>query len=178
MNFGISRQATGREVPKVSSHCPHLFCIDGALNLNNHQPTEQSQAILTKGATTIPMAAEVPFVKPSHSQLAYYASCNPPHPVASVTRHIPSSILPKDGRQTISIFAYPGPAPLLTECVRMPIIERLGFTGNRSDQQDYDLTKWIEKGKLSWVDPENEAKLMVGRLKHSLTPISPGGDNP
>jgi hypothetical protein len=45
--------------------CNHLFCIDGALNLNGHQPTEVTNGS-SKSAMTqkrdILMAAEVPFI--------------------------------------------------------------------------------------------------------------------
>jgi hypothetical protein len=44
---------------ELGTLCPHLFCVDGALNLNGHQPTEA-----VHGAAKITMAAEVPFVKP------------------------------------------------------------------------------------------------------------------
>lgn len=33
-------------------------------------------------------------------------------------------------------------------------------TGRRSDAQDYDLVKWIEQGKLYWLDPQNEERLV------------------
>jgi hypothetical protein len=43
--------------------CSHLFCVDGALNLEGHQPTEVQFG-------TVRMASEVPFVKPRLLELA------------------------------------------------------------------------------------------------------------
>ena len=43
----------------------HLFCVDGALHLEGHTPTEAQT--LPNQRSEIVMAAEVPFVKPTWS---------------------------------------------------------------------------------------------------------------
>ncbi len=163
--FWYKSSSTGREVPKVSSHCPHLFCIDGALNLNNHQPTEQSQAILTKGATTIPMAAEVPFVKPRILNLPTMRAVIHRIPVAERYTAYPIVYFAERRPADHIHFCIPWASPAFDGMRPYANNREIGFTGTRSDQQDYDLTKWIEKGKLSWVDPETEAKLMDGPVE-------------
>lgn len=154
----------GRQVNK-KSRCPHLFCVDGALNLHGHQPTEQGQAITTVGETSIPMAAGVPFVKPRVLNL---------HTMRVVIHSIPVA-----GRYTaypVVYFAERQPMEHIDFCIPWASTafdgwhpyrngRQIGFIGKRTDRQDYDLTKWIQSEKLLWVDPVTEDKLVGGPVE-------------
>jgi hypothetical protein len=158
--FWYRSSGTGREVAGISQQCPHLFCIDGALNLHGHQPIEQGQAFVTYGATSIAMAAEVPFVKPRVLNLPSMravihsipvAECYTAYPIVYFTERQPAEHIHFCIPWASS--AFDGMRPYAND-------QMIGFTGKRSDRQDYDLLKWVEKGKVSWVDPETEGKLI------------------
>ncbi|MBN1877041.1 MAG: hypothetical protein JXA33_22655 [Anaerolineae bacterium] len=160
-SFWYQSSNNGKWVFK-DSKCPHLFCVDGALNLHDHTPTEQSQAFLTFGATAIVMAAGVPFVKPRVLSFPTMQAVIHSIPVAERYTAYP-----------VVYFAERLPAEHTSFCIPWASTgfdgwhpyrngQKIGFTGKRSDRQEYELRPWIERGKLQWVDPVTEDKLIGG----------------
>jgi hypothetical protein len=153
----------GREHVAKDCRCPHLFCVDGALNLNGNQPTGKYEPI-EKGTEhdRISMAAEVPFVKPRVLNL--------PTMVAVIHS------LPVEEKYTaypIVYFAEKQP-PQIEFC--MPWARREYFAstnsvgpsgwqivmmGKRRDAQVYELEDWIRQRKLFWLDPKNKEHPLV-----------------
>ncbi len=149
----------GRSLEDYIEGCDHLFCLDGALNLNGHQPTEVGEPGPEHFTSRITMAAEVPFVKPR--------VLKKPTMVAVIHS------LPVAERYTVywvAYFAQQMP-PLREFCVPFA---RIGHTNveyaypdnyrtdsTRSDVQEYDLTSWIEQGKIFWIDPNDETNPIV-----------------
>ena len=126
--------------------CPHLFCIDGALNLHGHTPDAQSP----RYGGTIHMAAEVPFVKPRVLELPT---------MLGVMNSFP--IMEKYTAYTIGYFTQEQPH-YRDFCIPWHCTEwdstgepqrKLLQVGKREDIQDYDLLPWVERGKLSWINP-------------------------
>ncbi|HNT76548.1 MAG TPA: hypothetical protein PKH77_16165 [Anaerolineae bacterium] len=159
--FWYHRSSDGQYVAE-GSRCPHLFCIDGALNLCGNQPTEQGQAITTVGETSIPMAAEVPFVKPRVLNLPTMRAVV--HSILVAERYLAYPVV---------YFAEKLPAEHVHFCIPWASSafsgwhpyangQKIGFVGKRADRQDYDLDKWIQSEKLLWVDPVTEADLVGG----------------
>jgi hypothetical protein len=144
------------------SKCPHLFCVDGALNLHGHTPTEQGQAFLTFRKTAIVMAAGVPFVKP---RILTFPT------MQAVVHSIP--VAERYTAYPVVYFAERLPAEHISFCIPWASTgfsgwhpyrngQKIGFIGKRTDRQDYELLPWIERGKLKWVDPVTEDKLVDG----------------
>ncbi len=115
------------------------------------------------------MAAEVPFVKPRGLSLPGMVAVIHSLPVAERYTAYP-----------IVYFTEQQP-PQREFCIPWARIEYVArdrnhpevtITGRRSDDQDYDLVRWIEQGKLYWLDPENEERLVrqpVGALMGGYT---------
>jgi hypothetical protein len=154
------RYGDGRSGNDDIRGCQHLLCLDGALSLHGNQPTETRQPAPDAFNTRITMAAEVPFVKPRVLNL--------PTMVAVIHS------LPVAERYTVywmAYFAQQRP-PRNEFCVPFA---RIGYTeiedtdygedytieGTRSDAQEYDLTEWIEQGKIFWIDPNDETNPIV-----------------
>lgn len=139
--------------------CQHLFCLDGALNLHGHQPTETCHPAPGSFNNRITMAAEVPFVKPRVLNL--------PSMVAVIHS------LPIADRYTVYWVAYftQEMPPIKDFCVPFARIgyveierhhdEDYAVEGTRSDAQEYNLIPWIEQEKLFWIDPNDETNSIV-----------------
>lgn len=138
---------------------PTLFCIDGSLNLNGHSLLPDEIETNIQSGQKISIAAEVPFVKPRVLNL--------PTMVAVIHR------LPVvDGRYTAyttTYFAEQMP-PQEAFCIGWARVayydsdaefDDAGFIGQRKDEQDYDLFKWVKQGKLFWLDPTDEEHPVV-----------------
>ncbi len=42
----------------------------------------------------------------------------------------------------------------------------IGFTGKRSDKQEYDLTNALVMGQLQWLDPQTQTKLLTLEMEN------------
>ena len=127
--------------------CPHLFCVDGVLNLEGHQPTKVQRR-------PIRMASEVPFVKPRLLELGN---------VIAVIHRLSQKIA---GRYTGYPIVYFGnPRPPLSEgslgWARTEYYDENGMWLIIYDVQDYDLDKWIAAGKVCWLDPDDPERPLV-----------------
>jgi len=151
----------GREEVSEDSLCKHLFCLDGALSLNGHRPTE-AIAPITVTNDTIRMAAEAPFVKPRVLNLPTMVAVMHSFPVADKYTAYP-----------IVYFAERQP-PQEEFCIgwaRQEYVDHLEggkpvvFIGRRTDAQDYELRKWVEQGKLLWLDPTGDEQLIRGPVE-------------
>jgi hypothetical protein len=127
--------------------CPHLFCVDGALNLEGHQPTEVQRGVVW-------MASEVPFVKPRLLELGN---------VIGVIHCLPQKIAGIYTGYPIVYFGNPRP-PLSEGSLGWGRTEYHHEDGKWDiiyDIQDYDLDKWIVAGKACWLDPDNSEYPLV-----------------
>jgi len=141
--------------------CSHLFCLDGALHLNGHQPPNIKYRAPNANLypNRINMAAEVPFVKPRvlnlptmvaviHSLLveerytaywtAYFTQQQPPPEEFCVG------------------FARIGDVEIITNGVENWHVHKV-----RHDKQEYDLREWIEQEKVFWINPDDEDNSIV-----------------
>jgi hypothetical protein len=156
--FWYREDSDGREEVADESLCPHLFCVDGALNLNGHQPSEARRPMTAiSDPDEIRMAAEVPFVKlrvlnlPTMVAVIHsfrIAERYTAYPVVYFTEQQPEQTEYCIGWARTEYFDH----------VRHSEGKPAGatFIGKRSDAQDYELEKWVRKGKLFWLDPEDE----------------------
>jgi len=145
----------------VSSTCEHLFCVDGALNLNQNKPTEAKPWHSLMQSDYIWLASEAPFVKPRVLGL----------PTMCVVIHQ----LPIAGEKYTAypIVYFVKEQPKVTDyCIAWCAESHIancpsGFIihGKRSDAQDYELDKWVKRGVLFWLDIEDD-KLP---LTHNVT---------
>ncbi len=131
--------------------CEHVLCVDGALNLEGHTPTE-----ITGGEKNrIRMASEVPFVKPRMLELGN---------VVAVVHRMPEKIAGKYTGYPIVYFGDPRP-PLSQGSpgwARTEFHDEQGKWNIVYDVQDYALDKWIAAGKLCWLDPHAPHPLVCG----------------
>jgi hypothetical protein len=131
--------------------CEHVLCVDGALNLEGHTPTE-----ITGGEKNrIRMASEVPFVKPRMLELGN---------VVAVVHRMPEKIAGKYTGYPIVYFGDPRP-PLSQGSpgwARTEFHDERGMWNIIYDVQDYALDKWIAAGKLCWLDPHAPHPLVCG----------------
>jgi hypothetical protein len=131
------------------TRCEHLFCVDGALNLNGHMPTEVRGSEANALVDQINMAAEVPFVKPRVLNLSTMRAVVHCFPVAERYTAYPIAYFTEQRQDSVDFCVawaateYIGPA-------RQP---GCALVGKRSDAQDYDIDKWVRQGKLLWLDP-------------------------
>jgi hypothetical protein len=156
--FWYRVDSDGREEVPEAHRCPHLFCVDGALNLNGHSPTD-AKAPITTTNKTISMAAEVPFVKPRVLNLPT---------MVAVIHNLP--VADKYTAYPIVYFAQQQP-PQDSYCIGWARIEYVDhhrasppgvvIIGKRSDAQDYELAKWVQGRKLFWLDPTDEEHPLV-----------------
>lgn len=124
--------------------CEHVLCVDGALNLEGHTPSE-----VTGGKSKqIDMAAEVPFVKPRMLALGN---------VIAVVHRMPAKIAGKYTGYPIVYFGDPRPSlsqgSLGWACTEFHNEE--GKWNIVYDVQAYDLDPWIKAGQLCWLDPDH-----------------------
>jgi hypothetical protein len=127
--------------------CQHLFCVDGALNLEGHQPTEVQRGVVR-------MASEVPFVKPRLLELGN---------VIGVIHRLPQKIAGIYTGYPIVYFGNPRP-PLSEGSLGWGRTEYHHEDGKWDiiyDIQDHDLDKWIVAGKACWLDPDNSEYPLV-----------------
>lgn len=156
--FWYREDSDGRDDVAERFRCRHLFCLDGGLNLNGYQPTE-AHAPITVTNDTIPMAAEVPFVKPRVLTLPTMLAVVHSFPVADKYTAYP-----------IIYFAEVQP-PQQEFCIGWarqeyvdhyrPTGQGVVMIGRRTDAQDYELDKWVRQGKLFWLDPGDEEHPLV-----------------
>lgn len=155
--FWYSESSGGRETVLPEARCPHLFCVDGALNLNGHQPIEANRPITEVINDKLWMAAEVPFVKPRVLNLPTMTAVIHKFPVAEKYTAYP-----------VVYFAEYQPKPI-EFCIGWADTEYIGHSGQfgpgggvvviigkRQDFQDYELEKWVKQGKLFWLGSEDE----------------------
>jgi hypothetical protein len=173
--FWYSIYSDGQEEAIEESHCEHLFCIDGALGLNGHQPAEVKKPNTMVLYDTLRMAAGVPFVKPRVLRLPTMVAVLHSFPVADKYTAYP-----------VVYFAEQRP-PQKEFCIgwaRQEYVDRLEggggtFVGRRTDAQDYELEKWVEQGKLFWLDPtDDEHPLVHGPVEAFPYGNVPGRRNP
>lgn len=122
--------------------CEHLFCVDGALNLEGLQPTEVQNGIVW-------MASEVPFVKPRLLEEVGN--------VVAVIHRLPQKIAGKYTGYPIVYFGNPRP-PRSEGSLGWARTEHHDDNGKwlvTYDKQDYRLDKWIARGKVHWLDPND-----------------------
>lgn len=154
--FWFGAYGSGRDEVWKGSVCKHLFCVDGALHLNGHIPTEARPWHDDRNAQMalwhyIWMAAEVPFVLPRLLALPT---------MKAVMCEIPVC----DGKYTAYPIAYfaekkPEPKDFCIPWARKKYLDTSGgysVLGERSDAQDFDLEKWVEQGSLFWLDTTHE----------------------
>lgn len=156
--FWYRESSDGRDDAAPKSRCPHLFCIDGALNLNGHEPIEAIAPISALN-DTIKMAAEAPFVKPRVLSLPTMVAVVHSFPVADKYTAYP-----------IVYFMKQQP-PQDKYCIgwaRQEYVDHhkasgsgVVITGKRIDAQDYELKKWVRQGKLFWLDPTDDEHPLV-----------------
>lgn len=142
-------EGSGRDGPEeLGTLCPHLFCVDGALNLNGQQPTEAVYA-----DRKITMAAEVPFVKPRVLNLPTMVAVVHSLPVADrYTAYPITYFCEQQPEQKAFCIPWSRVAYFDSEWT----FPEATYTGRRSDIQDYDLAPWIERGQLFWLGPDEE----------------------
>lgn len=155
--FWYHTYSNGKEEVSENSRCPHLFCVDGALSLNRHQPNEAVVPATIVTNDRITMAAEVPFVKPRLLKLPSMVAVIHSFPIAGKYTAYP-----------IVYFAeqQPNHTEFGIGWARIEHVDHAGIrgpgggsvviTGRRSDKQDYELEKWVERDKLFWLGPEQE----------------------
>lgn len=150
--------SNGREEVTTSSQCEHLFCVDGALNLNNHNPTEV-YAPITASRNYIYMGAEVPFIKPRLLSLPTMIAVIHSFPVADIYTAYPVVYYTEQHPSQEKFSLGWG----RTEYVDSYQSDKsVTFSGKRSDVQEYHLQKWIIQKKVLWVEPESETTLCGG----------------
>ena len=154
-NFWYRAYGSGRDEVWEESICNHLFCVDGALNLNGEDPTEarlwHDYRDNREGWYYIYMAAEVPYLLPRVMALPT---------MKAVVHDLPIC----DGKYTaypITYFSEKKPAPI-DFCIpwarKMYLDTSGGYSscGERSDAQDFELLEWTERGSLFWLDKTTE----------------------
>lgn len=151
----------GKDIVTASSLCKHLFCVDGALNLNGNQPTEAKRwhnVNYGEDWNYIWVASEVPFVKPRVLQLPTMLAVIHTFPIA-------------EGKYTAyPIVYFAEQQPKVTEyCVSWAAKRHfatgvgpgVSIIGRRSDMQDYDLNNWVQRGLLFWLDLEDDEYTLI-----------------
>lgn len=162
-SFWFRAYSDGRgDIVEDGSVCEHLFCIDGALNLNGHSPLEACKwhsSSMGKDWDYIWLASEVPFVKPRVMKLPGMVAVMTDFPVAEKYTAYP-----------IVYFAKEAPYPRYREddfCIpwatKAYVDAGVGLVanGNREDAQEYDLLKWLEQNKLYWLETQNDAHRLI-----------------
>lgn len=162
--------------------CPHLFCVDGALNLNGHRPADAIKPPMVYASGRITMAAEVPFVKPRVLQLPTMVAVVAHLPIAERYTAYPIAYFAREWSDQVE-FCVPWGRIEYVERRWIPIKKRPSnelsqesiadteqtrrfvvdetFIGTRSDSQCYDLQEWIAAGKVFWLDMKEEEPPLV-----------------
>jgi hypothetical protein len=147
--------------------CEHLFCIDGALNLNGHQPIEAHAPVTTVTNRSIYMAAGVPFVKPRVLNLPTMLAVIHSFPVAEKYTAYPVVYFAQE-MPSQDDFCIPWACTEYVDFhhksnrqLKSKDHPKVVMIAKRSDVQDYDLQKWVDKKKLFWVDPITENGLLT-----------------
>ncbi len=166
-NFWYLQDNGGHSGVTKETVCKHFFCMDGALNLNGIEPTEAYAPVEAVSNQTIRMAAEVPFVKPRILNLPTILAVIHSFPIAENYTAYP-----------IVYFAQEMP-PQESFCIGWARSQYVDFhhksnrqlqskdhpkvvmIAKRNDVQEYELQKWVSKGKLIWVDPLTEDRLII-----------------
>ncbi len=157
--FWYFKDDCGRDWVLDEFPCPHLFCVDGALNLNGHEPTEVQSSGLNSVNDTIWMAAEVPFVKPRVLKMRTMVAVVNSFPVAEKYTAYPIAYFTKRQPAQEKFCIGWARQAYFDRC--KPREAKTVFTGKRQDVQDYELEKWIERKKLFWLDPDDEEHPLV-----------------
>lgn len=142
--------------------CDHLFCIAGALTLNGRQPTEQ-YASPTAYGRYLRMAAGVPFVIPRLLNLGATAVIHA-IPVADHYTAFPISYFAPTPIAEHQHFIIPWRAERFSGMHPHRSGRYIGFTGTRSDKQEYDLTAAIAAKQLYWLDPHTGSELITAAV--------------
>lgn len=162
--FWFRAYSDGQDEVWAETRCQHFFFVDGALNLHGHRPTEAkpwhpSRPQDMKLWHYIWMAAEVPFVLPRVLALPT---------MKAVLHHLPIA----DEKYTaypITYFAEQRPA---LEDFGIPWARKLYYdvrsgystTGQRADQQDFDLELWAAQLYGLDVNQADEAIVPLAEL--------------
>lgn len=154
--FWFGAYGSGRDEVWKGSICNHLFCVTGSLNLNGNIPTEakpwhDNRSSQMKLWHYIWMAAEVPFVLPRVLALPTMKAVMYDLPVC-------------EGKYTAYPIAYfaekkPEDKDFCIPWARKKYLDTsTGYSslGERSDAQDFELWKWVERGSLFWIDTTND----------------------
>lgn len=152
-DFWYYESSNGRDVYKESL-CPHLFCVDGALNLNGIEPTEAIGGTYIR--KKISMASEVPFVKPRVLNLPTMIAVMHRVPIAEKYSAFPMVYFCKQ-KPAQNDFCIPWAREEFVD--HDYVVGEGTFSGTRSDKQDYDLIPWVKKAKLRWIEPNFESDL-------------------
>ncbi len=162
-NFWLLDYDSAKNV-SPESICPHLFALDGALNLQNNPPPPKLNGFKMM-RFKITMAAEVPFVKPRILNKDGVIAVI--HSVSNAGKYIGYSV---------SYFTKEK-IPQSDFCIgwaRQEYVDHLDgisnatFSGKRSDKQDYDLIPWIKKEKLLWLE-ENAGNISLSKEEENFS---------
>lgn len=155
--FWYHTYSNGKEEVSEDSLCPHLFCVDGALNLNGHQPNEAVVPATIVTNDRITMAAEVLFVKPRLLKLPGMVAVIHSFPIAGkYTAYPVVYFAEQQPNHTEFGIGWARIEHVDSAGIRGPGGGSVVITGRRSDKQDYELEKWVERDKLFWLGPEQE----------------------
>jgi len=152
--FWYSQYNSGRIVAP-ESESPHLFCIDGALSLNGHQPTETQNVQFVRKQIT--MAAEVPFIKPRVLSIPTMLAVIHSFPIAEKYTAYTTTYFAKELPKQDD-FCVPWAKEMYVDFWDKS--REVTYTGKREDAQEYDLIPWLAQKKIMWLDPETEARLL------------------
>jgi hypothetical protein len=153
-NFWQHPSGNGRDGILDSARCAHLFCVDGALNLQGSSAVGDLAAIKPDEAViSIQLAAEVPFVKPRVLTLPTMLGVVHRFTVADQFTAYPLTYFAEN---------LPDQMEFCLGWAKTEYWDRLRpsghmLIGTRSDRQEYDLERWISQGKLRWLDPDDQA---------------------
>jgi hypothetical protein len=179
-NFWFRGYSDGREdVVEKESVCKHLFCVDGALNLNGNPPAEAhkwADSNLGENWDHIWVASEVPFVKPRVLGSFKMVAVIHDFPVAG-------------GKYTAYPVVYftdsqPRHEDFCIAWATKAFVSNFGshgytMNGVRVDAQDYDLAAWVAKQRLYWLSPHSEEHPLANRLTEECPYLDlPGRQHP
>lgn len=161
-DFWYHIYSDGKEGIYKELMCAHLFCVDGALNLNGHQPIDAyvPPTIVTNDKITI--AAEVPFVKPRVLNLPTMVAVIHSFPIAEKYTAFPVVYFAqKQPEQSEFCVGWARTEYVAQFSEKGAAGSRVVLTGKRSDAQDYELEKWIRQGKLAWLSLNEDISSIV-----------------
>jgi len=153
--FWYSQHSNGRVVAP-ESESPHLFCVDGALSLNGHQPTETKNIRFVHKQIT--MAAEVPFIKPRVLSIPTMLAVIHSFPIAEKYTAYTTTYFAKELPKQDD-FCVPWAKEMYVDFWDKS--REVTYTGKREDAQEYDLAPWLAQKKIMWLDPNTEDRLLT-----------------